>query len=167
MVSLDGYPKVMYGSTLLKRFTEALLILTKDPLCNCLNLNSLKILTLLGLSLFTPRILTMNANFDSAGTKIWPVSLAWNINIFYLSSCVDFAILCSLILSLILLSSLCDLLSSSLVWCSSCLSLLLKSSSNLLISLLFFSESFWFRNKYFLSGHYHKINIKLIIINYY
>ena len=70
MVYLDGYPKVMYGSTLLKRLTVALLILTKAPLCNCLNLSNLKILTDLGLSLLTPRILTTNANLGSAGTKI-------------------------------------------------------------------------------------------------
>ncbi len=70
IVYLDGYPKVMYGSTLLKRLTAALLILTKAPLCNCLNLNILKILTDLGLSLLTPRILTTKANLGSAGTKI-------------------------------------------------------------------------------------------------
>ena len=76
IVSLDGYPKVMYGSTLLKRLTEALLILTKAPLWSCLSLKSLRILVVLGLSLTTPLILTTKANFDSAGTKICPVSLA-------------------------------------------------------------------------------------------
>ncbi len=57
--------------------TEALFTLTKAPLCNCLSLNNLRILTHLGLSLLTPRILTTKANFDSAGTKIWPVNLAF------------------------------------------------------------------------------------------
>jgi len=64
MVSLDGYPKVMNGSTLLNKLTEALLTLTKAPLCNCLNLSNLKILTLLGLSLLIPLILITKANFD-------------------------------------------------------------------------------------------------------
>ena len=66
----------MYGSTLLKRLAEALLILTKAPLCNCLSLKSLRILTDLGLSLLTPRILTTKANLGSAGTKICPLNLA-------------------------------------------------------------------------------------------
>ena len=66
----------MYGSTLLKRLTAALLILTKAPLFNCLSLKSLRILTDLGLSLLTPRILTTKANLGSAGTKICPVNLA-------------------------------------------------------------------------------------------
>ena len=66
----------MYGSTLLKRLTVALLILTKAPLCNCLSLNNLRILTDLGLSLLTPRILTTKANLGSDGTKICPVNLA-------------------------------------------------------------------------------------------
>ncbi len=60
----------MYGSTLLNKLTLALLILTKVPLCSCLNLNILKILVVLGLSLTTPLILTTNANLASAGTKI-------------------------------------------------------------------------------------------------
>jgi len=58
------------------RLTEALLTLTKAPLCNCLSLKILRILTDLGLSLLTPLILTMNANLGSAGTKICPVNLA-------------------------------------------------------------------------------------------
>jgi hypothetical protein len=66
----------MYGSTLLKRFTVALLILTKAPLCNCLSLKSLRILVVLGLSLTTPLILTTKANLGSAGTKICPLNLA-------------------------------------------------------------------------------------------
>lgn len=61
---------MMYGSTLLKRLTVALLILTKAPLFNCLSLNNLKILTDLGFSLLTPRILITKANLGSAGTKI-------------------------------------------------------------------------------------------------
>ena len=68
IVSLVGYPNVMNGSTLLNKFTDALFTLTKVPLCNCLNLKSLKILTDLGLSLLIPLILMTNANFDSAGT---------------------------------------------------------------------------------------------------
>jgi hypothetical protein len=67
----------MYGSTLLSKFTEALLTLTKVPLCNCLSLNNLRILVTLGLSLIIPLILTTNANFDYAGTKIFPVNLAF------------------------------------------------------------------------------------------
>jgi hypothetical protein len=43
------------------------------------------------------------------------------------------------------------------------LSLLLKSSCDFLISLLFFSESFRFGSNLLLSCHYHKI--KLIIKN--
>ncbi len=70
MVYLDGYPNVMYGSTLLNKFTVALLILTKAPLCNCLNLNNLKILVVLGFSFTTPLILTTNANLAYAGTNI-------------------------------------------------------------------------------------------------
>lgn len=70
IVYLDGYPKVMYGSTLLNKLTVALLILTKAPLLSCLSLKSLRILTVLGLSLLTPRILTTKANLGSAGTKI-------------------------------------------------------------------------------------------------
>ncbi len=66
----------MYGSTLLNKLTEALLILTKAPLWSCLSLKSLRILVVLGLSLTTPLILTTKANLDSAGTKICPVNLA-------------------------------------------------------------------------------------------
>jgi hypothetical protein len=68
IVYLVGYPKVIYGSTLLMRLIEALFTLTKAPLCNCLNLKILKILTDLGFNLLTPRILTINANLGSAGT---------------------------------------------------------------------------------------------------
>ena len=167
MVYLDGYPKVMYGSTLLKRLTVALLILTKAPLCNCLNLSNLKILTDLGLSLLTPRILTTNANLGSAGTKIWPVSLAWNYETNYLSSGGSFGLSWGLVLSFVLLGSLSDLLSSGLVGGSSLFSLLLKSWCNLLISLLFFSESFWFRNYDLFSCHYHKININWLFLSIY
>jgi hypothetical protein len=162
-----GYPKVINGSTLLRRLAEALLTLIKVPLFNCLSLKILKILTLLGLSLFTPLILTTNANLDSAGTKIWPVSLALISIIIYISSGVDFSSLGCLVLGFVLLSSFCYFLSSCLVWSSSVYSLLLKSSCNLLISLLFFFKSLWFRNYDFLSCHYHKINIKTILINYY
>ena len=68
MVYLEGYPKVMYGSTLLNKLEEALFTLTKTPLWICLNLNNLRILIDLGLSLLIPLILTTKANFDSAGT---------------------------------------------------------------------------------------------------
>ena len=68
IVYLVGYPNVMYGSTLLNKLAEALLTRTNAPLCNCLNLNNLKILTHLGLSLLTPRILITKAILDSAGT---------------------------------------------------------------------------------------------------
>ena len=76
MVSTEGYPKVMYGSTLLRRFTVALLILTKAPLWICLNLRSLKILTDLGSSLLTPLILITKATLGWAGTWICPLCLA-------------------------------------------------------------------------------------------
>jgi hypothetical protein len=66
----------MYGSTLLRRLVAALLTLTKAPLCNCLSLNIRRILTDLGLSLLTPRILMTKANLDSAETKICPLNLA-------------------------------------------------------------------------------------------
>ena len=39
--SFEGYPKVMYGSTFLSRFDEALLTLTKVPLWICLSLSNL------------------------------------------------------------------------------------------------------------------------------
>lgn len=68
MVSLDGYPNVMYGSTFLKRMVDALLTLTKVPLWSCLSLKSLKILMVFGLSLLIPLILMTNAILDSAGT---------------------------------------------------------------------------------------------------
>ena len=70
------YPKVMYGSTLLRRLTEALLSLTKVPLCNCLRRRSLRILTIRGFSLLIPRILMTKATLASAATWICPVSLA-------------------------------------------------------------------------------------------
>ena len=72
-----------------------------------------------------------------------------------MSSGVDFGSLLSLVLSFVLLSSLGDLLSSGFVGGSSLLSLLLKSSGNLLISLLFFSESFRFGDGDLFSCHYH------------
>jgi len=78
---------------------------------------------------------------------------------FGLSSGVDFGFLVGLVLSFVLLSSLGDLLSSGFVGGSSLLSLLLKSSGDFLISLLFFSESFRFGSYLFLSCHYHKIKI--------
>lgn len=58
----------MYGSTLLKRLVVALLILTNAPLCSCLNLRILSILTVRGLSLLTPLILTTKATLGAAGT---------------------------------------------------------------------------------------------------
>jgi len=68
IVSLEGYPKVMYGSTFLRRLDEALLTLTKVPLWICLSLSNLKILMTFGLSLLIPLILTTNASLDWAGT---------------------------------------------------------------------------------------------------
>ena len=70
------YPKVMYGSTLLKRLVVALLTLTKAPLWSCLSLKSLRILTVRGLSLLTPLILTTKATLGAAGTWICPLALA-------------------------------------------------------------------------------------------
>jgi hypothetical protein len=43
----------------------------------------------------------MNANLDSAGTKICPVSFALNNKFDYLSSCVGFSSLSGLILSFV------------------------------------------------------------------
>jgi len=157
----------MYGSTLLKRFTEALLILTNEPLCNCLNLNNLKILTLLGLSLLTPRILTMNANFDSAGTKIWPVSLAWNNN----------KITCLLAL----ISAFFAAWYCASYWWALCVIYCLRVLLDALLAYLCCWRAvaiFWSLYYFFLSPSglgtttfypaiTTKINIKVIIINYY
>jgi hypothetical protein len=63
-----NYPKVTYGSTLLMRFIEALLILTKVALWSCLSLRILMILTTLGFILLIPLILTMMATLAAAGT---------------------------------------------------------------------------------------------------
>lgn len=62
----------MYGSTFLSKLTVALLILTNVPLCICLNLRSLKILTLLGSNLLIPLILITNAILGWAGTWMVP-----------------------------------------------------------------------------------------------
>ena len=80
-----------------------------------------------------------------------------------LSSGVDFSSLRGLIFSLEFLGSFGDLLSSNFIGGSSLYSLLLKSCCDFLISLLFFSKSFWFRNNLLFSCHYHKN--KLIIKN--
>ena len=115
----------MYGSTLLKRLTDALLILTKAPLCNCLSLNNLRILTDLGLSLLTPRILTTKANLGSAGTKICPVNFACLFELisaltwawYWASYCWALVVIyCLLVLLLALLSTLCCWRAVAIFW---------------------------------------------------
>lgn len=105
--------------------TVALLILTKAPLCNCLSLNSLRILTVLGLSLTTPLILTTNASLGSAGTKIWPVNLACLLELisafweawYWASYCWAFwVIYCLLCLLEALLCSLCCWRADAIFW---------------------------------------------------
>ena len=70
------YPKVIYGSTFLRRLVVALLILTKAPLWSCLSLSNLKILTDRGSSLLIPRILITKATRGWAGTWICPLTFA-------------------------------------------------------------------------------------------
>ncbi len=104
--------------------TEALLTLTKAPLCNCLSLKSLRILTHLGLSLLTPLILITKANFDSAGTKICPVNLAFLLAWvsafldawYWASYCWAFCVIsCLLVLFATLLCYLCCLRAAAIL----------------------------------------------------
>ncbi len=115
----------MYGSTLLKRLTAALLILTKAPLCNCRSLKIRSILTDLGLSLLTPRILITKANLGSAGTKIFPVNLAcllavisacWEALYWASYCCALLVIYCLLILLEALLYCLCFWRAEAIFW---------------------------------------------------
>ena len=115
----------MYGSTLLNKLAEALLTLTKAPLCNCLSLKSLRILTDLGLSLLTPRILTTKANLGSAGTKICPVNLACLLAVvsafrwawYWASYCWALVVIyCLLVLLEALLCCLCWVRAAAIFW---------------------------------------------------
>jgi len=115
----------MYGSTLLNKLTEALLILTKAPLWSCLSLKIRRILTDLGLSLLTPLILTTKANLGSAGTKICPLNLACLLAV--ISACWEawywasycwalWVIYCLLVLLEALLCSLCCWRAVAIFW---------------------------------------------------
>ena len=103
---------------------EALFTLTKAPLCNCLSLKILRILVVLGLSFMIPLILTTNASFDSAGTKIFPVNLAFLLAVssacweawYWASYCwALWVISCFLVLLVAFLWSLCCLRAAAIL----------------------------------------------------